>query len=91
MERKYIAALCVTCIIVICFFISVSVPLQEKEITIKKQDITSNRPFAGVLTVNEKNFYESFEPCCVFWLAKPDSIKLIQSDYLFYSTLKTVK
>jgi hypothetical protein len=72
-------------------FLALALPIDKKTIVVYKNQVTSNRPFAGVLTLGDSNFYESTEVCCLFWLSKPDSLRVVEKDFLFYSTLTPIK
>jgi hypothetical protein len=72
-------------------FLALALPIDKKTIVVYKNQVTSNRPFAGVLTLGDRNFYESTDVCCVFWLSTPDSLRVVENNYLFYSTLTPIK
>ena len=72
-------------------FLALVVPIDKKTITVKKDQVTSNRPFAGVLSLADRNYYESTDVCCLFWLTKPDSLCVVEKNFLFYSTLTPIK
>ena len=58
------------------------IPFHNK-VTINKSDITGNRPFAGILELNEVDEYVGTDVCCDYWL-EPDE----QPDV---RTVKTVR